>query len=616
MSWITFIWSMTAGICLTLGALHFVIWTHRRDEWANLVFSMAAAAAAGYAVLDMVALRVHTPAEYGELWRWALLLGMLEGPLIVGFLCLYLRAGRPWLLWLICGLRALMLVLNFVPGPNFYFRELAGLQQTPLLGELISRPHGVLHPWVMLMPLSFVLIILFALDAAHTASKRSGRRRPWVLGGLLAAGFSLGLVSYALYARGILPTTFSSQLVLSLILVMGYELSLDVVRAGQLSRELLESQQRMRLAASAADLSLWDWDIIRDEIWTTEKGRARAGGGATERIDFAGYLQSVHPDDREPTQRAVRHALELSGEFEAEYRVTARDGATCWVVGRGQVERDAAGKPLRLRGVSVDVTGRKQAEAELRRLQGELAHVSRVSTMGQLASSLAHELNQPLGAILRNAEAAELFLQSDSPDLEEIRAILVDIRQDDQRAGAVIDRMRAMLKRGETQGAWLDVNALVSEVAALVRLDAEARNTQIALAPPTPVPAVWADRVQLQQVLLNLLLNAMEAMEDTPSATRIVVVGTRPVGATVEVTVSDKGHGIPADKLAHIFEPFFTSKPNGLGMGLAISHSIIKAHKGRLWAENNPDGGATFHFTLPSKGQREGKEMVAGQQVR
>lgn len=205
MSWVTFIWSMTAGICLTLGAVHLVIWTRRRGEWANLVFSIAAFAAAGYAVLDMVALHSQTPTRYGELWRWALSLGMLEGVLIVWFVRLYLRAGRLWLLWLICGLRAVMLVLNFVSGANFYFHEITGLQQVPLLGELISRPQGVLNSWVVLMLPSLLLIIIFAIDAARSAAKGGQRRRAWVLGGLMAGGFSLVIVCYALYARGTLP---------------------------------------------------------------------------------------------------------------------------------------------------------------------------------------------------------------------------------------------------------------------------------------------------------------------------------------------------------------------------------------------------------------------------
>ena len=252
MSWVTFIWSMTAGICLTFGAVHFLIWARQRDQWVNLVFSICAVAAAGYAVCDMLALRAQTTAEYGQWSRWTLLLGMLEGVLIAWFIRLYLRAGRLWLLWLICGLRAMMLVLNFVPGPTFFFREITGLHQMPLLGELISQPHGVLHPWAILIPLSVLLIIIFVIDATHTASKRSGRRRAWVLGGVTSVGFSLVLVSYALYARGILPSAFSGQLTLLVIVVMGYELSIDVLRAGQLSRELLESQQRMRLAAIAS----------------------------------------------------------------------------------------------------------------------------------------------------------------------------------------------------------------------------------------------------------------------------------------------------------------------------------------------------------------------------
>jgi PAS domain S-box-containing protein len=607
MSWVTFIWSMTAGICLTFGAVHFLVWTRQRDQWANLVFSFSAAAAAGYAVLDMVALRDRTPAEYGELWRWALSLGMLEGVLIAWFIRLHLRAGRLWLLWLICGLRALMLVLNFMPGPNFYFREITGLQQTPLLGELISRPHGVLHPWAILMEPSLLLIIIFAIDAAHTAAKRSGRSRAWVLGGLTAVGFSLVLVSYALYARGILPSTFSSQLFLLLILLMGYELSLDVLRAGQLSRELLESQQRMRLAASAADLSLWEWDIARDEIWVTEKGLERAGVGASERIDFARFLQAVHPDDREQTRQAVRHSREVSGEFEAEYRVMAQDGATRWVVARGQVERDAAGKPLRLRGVTADVTERKQAEAELQRLQGELAHVSRVSTVGQLSNTLAHELNQPLAIILTNAQAAQRLLAQQPPDLAEARDILADIVSADERAGEVIKRLRALLKPGQTHLQPLSASEVVEDVLRIARSDLIERGIKVHAELDGSVPPVVGDRVQLQQVLLNLILNAGEAMAANPPSNRHLTIGAAHCDGTVRISVSDTGCGLPPDA-ERIFEPFYTTKKEGLGLGLPICRSIIGAHNGRLWAEPNvaaspsaaaaTNRGTTFHIEL------------------
>ena len=257
-------------------------------------------------------------------------------------------------------------------------------------------------------------------------------------------------------------------------------------------------------------------------------------------------------------------------------------------------------------GVCIDITARKQAEGEALRQRAELAHLSRVTMLGELSGSLAHELNQPLGAILRNTEAAELFLQDPSPDLEELRAILADIRSDDQRAGAVIDRMRSLFKRREVEHNLLDLNVLVSEVVGLVRPDAGSRKVQLALEAVSSIPLVRGDRVQLQQVLLNLLLNAMDAVNECAPDRRRVTVRIQPAGTLVEVTVSDTGHGIPPDKFAHLFEPFFTTKANGMGMGLPISRRIMEAHLGSIRAETGSAGGATFHFTLPVAKEESG----------
>jgi PAS domain S-box-containing protein len=316
-------------------------------------------------------------------------------------------------------------------------------------------------------------------------------------------------------------------------------------------------------------------------------------------VSFEMVIERIHPDNREKVEREARRALADEGDFAVECRVILADGAQHWVSVRGRMFPGAHGKPARMLGAAIDITERKHAEQEIERQRNELAHVTRVSTMGQLASSLAHELNQPLGAILRNTEAGELFLQDPSPDLDELRAILADIRKDDQRAGAVIDRMRDLMKQRKAEHRRLDLNLLVGDVIILVRPDAEKRQVLLALETNPALPAVHGDRVQLQQVMLNLLLNAMDALEDNPPPRRLVTVRARPVGATVEVTVSDTGHGIPADKLLRVFEPFYTSKPNGLGMGLAISRGIIEAHGGRLWAENNEADGVTFTITLP-----------------
>jgi signal transduction histidine kinase len=243
---------------------------------------------------------------------------------------------------------------------------------------------------------------------------------------------------------------------------------------------------------------------------------------------------------------------------------------------------------------------RRRAEAEILSQRTELAHVTRVSTMGQLTSALAHELNQPLGAILRNAEAAEIFLQKEKPDLEEIRAILADIRKDDQRAGSVIDRMRSLLKRRNLELKSVELGELLTETITLAQSDAGVRQVSLALQMPPKLPAVRGDRVHLQQVLLNLILNGMDAMSTVARARRLLTVRAETAeDGNVRVTVSDCGTGIPADKVERLFEPFFTTKPNGMGMGLAISQTIIEAHGGKIWGGNNATRGAVFKFTLP-----------------
>lgn len=266
---------------------------------------------------------------------------------------------------------------------------------------------------------------------------------------------------------------------------------------------------------------------------------------------------------------------------------------------------------LTIAGLLAQRAHRRRAEAEIQAHRTELAHVARVSTMGQLASALAHELNQPLGAILRNAEAAELFLQREKPDLNEIRAILADIRKDNQRAGGVIERMRSLLKRRTLESTVLNLVELLEETVALARPDAAAKQVRLTVDLPAHLPEVMGDRVHLQQVLLNLLLNGMDAITASPGRDKwLVVRASAGADNTIEVAVTDSGAGIPLDKMSRIFEPFFTTKPDGLGMGLAISRTIIEAHGGKIRALNNPSSGATFVFTLPVAARATGNSSA------
>lgn len=365
---------------------------------------------------------------------------------------------------------------------------------------------------------------------------------------------------------------------------------------------LRESEERMALAADAAGLGMWVWDIPRDEIWATDKCRALFGFGPAERLDFQRFMDRVHPEDRDPTREAVQRALQSRREFDVEYRLRPVDGGhPRWIGARGHASFDPQGRPGRLLGVSLDVTARKAAQLQLQQQRDQLAHLSRVTTLGGLATALAHELNQPLAAIHSNAEAAELFLQKQPPDLDELRAILSDIRQDGGRAGEVIHRLRALLQKRPSRRERLDVKGLLKTLDGLLQGALMARQARLRVEAAPGLPPVWGDAVQLQQVLLNLVLNALEAMADCPPTQRLVAVRAAPRAAGgVEVSVSDQGPGFCPEKLAKWSEPFFTTKPHGMGMGLAICRTILEAHGGQLTAANNhPGPGATVRFTLP-----------------
>jgi C4-dicarboxylate-specific signal transduction histidine kinase len=247
-----------------------------------------------------------------------------------------------------------------------------------------------------------------------------------------------------------------------------------------------------------------------------------------------------------------------------------------------------------------DLVAQQRAELEAKEQRLQLTHLTRVALLGQLSGALAHELNQPLTAILSNAQAAQRFLAADRIDPEELREILGDIVAADQRAGEVIRRLRALFKKGETQFQLLDANEVVREALDLAHGDLVTRNIEVTTELAPRLPAVAADRVQVHQVLLNLLINASEAMSANAAEERRLTVSTQPLsGGGVQVSVADRGPGIPEDRQPRLFEPFFTTKPQGMGLGLSISRSIVTAHGGRLWSTNNPVRGVTFHVALP-----------------
>ena len=365
-------------------------------------------------------------------------------------------------------------------------------------------------------------------------------------------------------------------------------------------RRARESDAGLRLTAEAASLGLWDRQIGGpEEIHASPEWRAIFGLPVRGLIRTEDVFRRIHPDDLPAVRDSIEQAVREGRNYDLEHRIVLPDGTVRWVTSRGRADRAAHGQGGRTRGVSMDITARKLAEAEVSRQRGELAHLSRVASLGELSGALAHELNQPLGSILSNAQAALRMLAREPADLDEVREILADIVSEDRRAGDVIKRLRALLKRGETLAQPLDINECIDEVLALVRAELVARGVSVVRDLAANLPPVTADRVQIQQVFLNLVANACDAMDARPADSRTLTLRSLTSGDGIHVEVRDTGPGFqePSECL---FQPFHSTKSKGLGMGLAICRTIMDAHHGRLWAEPCPEGGAVFHLVFPA----------------
>jgi len=640
---------------------------------------------------------------------------------LVGFVRVYLRAGRPWLGWTICGLRTLALALNFVFTPLLNYREITGLRHASFLGESVAFAEGVPNPWMLLGQSSLLLLVVFVVDATVVAWGR-GEHRPAILIGYNMVFFVvMATAQTMLVLWGVLHTPVTpSVFFLGIVAAMGFELSNKVLRAAHLADELRESEARFRIVADTAPVMIWMSGP--DKLGSFfNKGWLDFTGRTPEQEMGNGWAEGVHPDDFERCLKTCATAFDAREPFTMEFRLRKPDGEYGWVLDTGvprmagdgaflgyigtaiditpkkqaeerfrlvveaapnamvmldsrgaivlanaQVEavfgytraelvgqfldelvpersrgghsidrhgyvadpaaramgaerelfgrrKDGSEVPVEI-GLNpirtpeglfvlasiVDITERKQAELEAVRHRTELAHLSRVAMLGELSGSLAHELNQPLTAILSNAQAAQRYLAKDQPNLAEVREILADIVFADERAGEVIQRLRLLLKKGEFQQQLLDANEVVLDVLKLMRSDLANHGVSVETAlTPGPVQ-IRGDRVQLQQVLLNLGLNACDAMAGNEPRDRLLTVRTLSAdGARLRIEVSDSGHGLPDGGEDLAFERFFTTKPRGLGLGLSVCRTILTAHGGTLGAANNAGRGATFHCTLP-----------------
>jgi PAS domain S-box-containing protein len=504
----------------------------------------------------------------------------------------------------------------------------------------------------------------------------------------------------------------------------------EIEQRKQLEQTLKDSEEQLRFAQEASGLGVWDLDTRADQaVWSAQHFRIFGFEPSLRTFDQMSFVALVHRDDRSDVRLGIREALRPGGEFDAEYRIQRQDGQLRWVMSKGQTHCDSTGQPIRMIGVTLDVTERRQTAEELRRseerfrlliegiadyaifmldpagfvtswnsgaerikgyggqeiigehfscfysdedlrrgtpamalrkaaaegrfadegwrvrkdgsqfranailtslhdqqgelmgfaivtrdltesrkaeeavqaAQAELARVVRATTLGELTASIAHEVNQPLAAIVNNANASRRILAGPAPDLEEVRQAVTEIAEAGTRTGEIVSRVRSLLKKTAPERYPLDINQVIHEVLALTSTELEKHNVSVEMELEAAPPPVLGDRVQLQQVLLNLIMNGMEAMNSVSDRPRVLTLQSHARASGLEVTVQDSGTGLDPRHVPHLFDTFFTTKTEGMGMGLSISRSIIEAHSGRLWASpNGAAQGAAFHFSLPA----------------
>jgi len=380
--------------------------------------------------------------------------------------------------------------------------------------------------------------------------------------------------------------------------------SRDISERKRGEEALRRSEGYLAEAQRLAHTGSWALDVATGEYayWSAEMFRIFAFDPQLGLPKVGDVLKRIDPDERADIERAIRTSF-LQKDTEFEFKLIPPDGIVKQIHCLTHPVLDPKGKVVEVVGTIVDITERTRAEQErerLRELEADLAHMNRVSLMGELAASIAHEVNQPLSGVVNNGSACLRWLAADTPNLDEARESARRIVRDGKRAGEVVARIRAMASKAAAPKAELDLNQTIREVLSLVREEAARRNVTIQREITENLAHVTGDQVQLQQVLLNLLMNGIEAMSNVGDRERRLVISTRDLDAgQVEVTLEDSGGGIDPSVMQRVFEPFYTTKEGGMGMGLAVCRSIIQSHGGRLWATTNEGPGTTFHFTLP-----------------
>jgi len=601
MNWLTLAWSMVAGACLVLGLMHLALWLMDRKRWELLWFSVSAVAAAGVAIGEHLGLTTDSLTTYRIMDRWMPVCLAVLLVSLVWFVQVFFGTGRRWLVMVISVLWLLGLVFNFLSPQSMTFGEVTALKRIPTWfgGEFtaaVASPNPVQH----LGNAASVLILFFLADASVRLWRRGDRRRAGVIGGgsvlfMVAAGVHTPLVD-----SGLVKTPYMvSFAFMAIVVAVSYELLRAVYLSSRLSQQVLVSEARWQALLNNVRLAVISFDS-QARITLVNPFFERTLGYTAAQLVGRSITDLLLPKDTEEFQMRFRVAATQGPRPPARWAFRHATGAVRTFEWSTVRLLGPTGGFTGLLAIGADVTERLQAQSDLARVRRDLDHLTRTNLLGELLAALAHELNQPLTAILSNAQAGRRFLAQPKPDLGEIREILEEIVRDDKRAGEVIHRLRMLLRKEPPIRATFALDDAIREVEQLVRSELVGGGIGLRLELASPSPQVEAVKVDLQQVLMNLVLNAAQTLRDQPSGRREILVTTEPEDDGVKIGVLDSGPGVAPEKLPTLFEPFVSSRTGGMGMGLSICRRLVESNRGRIRTVNRPEGGAAFFFTLPA----------------
>jgi len=601
MNWLTIAWSMCGAACAMLGLLHLLLWWKDHGNQAYMLSAVMALGAAGNAITELILFNTQSVATYASLLKWGVLFVYIILMSIVWFVYLQLGTARRWLAGAISLVWTIALVINFVsPSSLIYLHIDSVVHHETFLGESFSVALGTPNPWNELANFGVLLILVYTVDAA-LRSWRQGVKGPAVLvGGSIVTFLLFGGIHSILVDHGVIATPYMvSFAFLAIVAALSYELVSNAVRVRHYAQQLALGEERWQAFLANIELAVVGIDAAGN-VNFVNPFLERITGYTSAKLIGRPARELVVPAERQEFASRMQAALQTGPRLRSEWTLLSATGEQrrlLWSTVRlDNPECSAAG----FFSIGEDITELAKTQEALHNTQNEMEHLARANMLGELTSALAHELNQPLAAILSNAQAARRFMAHDPPDMEELHEIIEDIIRDDKRAGQVIRSLRDMLRKGEIEREQFSLNEAIAEVLQLLKAELEGQHVLVDFEAQASLPPVLAGRVEIQQVIMNLVVNAIHAMRELPAERRHLRIRTQVLEDEIVTTIQDSGHGIKKNDLPHVFDAFFTRRSGGLGIGLAICRRIIAAHGGEIRVANARGGGAELSFSLPT----------------